>query len=912
MISTLSMLEYNRTYSSNIDSLLGKKDLHITDVYIPLDPNSHVLSLQKSLKPYYSNPLNSDNYLKNIVNKVVDSNSELNQAFFVEFLKLQNFQPFKLNDYDDFMANEMLNRYLGINLDSAVGFPESLIIKQYLVPILKASSSIEKDVLFTNQKEVKHLKKYADSLFFSSNIPSDNPYNLKEYNTISKNNANDFFAYSTLSQQTNIINVGASLYLHFLGLNQLTISNIKELGAQVKSKTIETNLGRIAIGGIGNDSYSGNYFLIIDLGGNDAYNLSGFNKDLALLTPVNVIVDFSGNDYYSGGDFTLGSSYFGVNLLLDYSGDDRYEGKNNTLGSSYFGLGILHDFQGKDSYSSGNFSLGASLFGLGILIDNSGDDNYSSSSFSQGFAFSGGVGLLLDKKGNDKYTSNANYQSEYSSIKSKLSFSQGASLGYYPISAGGTGILMDIEGNDTYKADSFSQGAAYFYGYACLIDKSGNDKYVSTSYSQGFGLEYGFGLIIDYLGNDEYLAKSLSQAYGSDYGFGGLFDKSGDDKYSNMSINQNFTSGNSISYFEDIMGNNSYASSPKSPIQSSSNPIEIFSNHADIINVTDTTKVSVKDLSLIADMNYHDRAEFKLLLPANISNKKSSDVASFVIPQSSDSLYVLASTNLSTYKNYAMSARDSLVNKGFDGLRVVLDNISTFELTEQRLNSYVLNKMLLDNIDGMKDLLLDSLNSKNFKNFKIFANLLIKHLPQESKPYLLLRLLDSDPLIRVSAIEALSKLNEKVVNDNFVEMLNDKNELVRSRAAYAIAQFKQQNYIKNLETCFIDSKSIVRHSAFRGIVEYLECNDEFINQLLSAEIPTKYKVLFINDIYLSEIKEKHYKTILPLIINQELEFRAEFYKKVIIDSKNKWFKKLNHFRKYETDLKLKQILNNEQ
>ncbi len=162
--------------------------------------------------------------------------------------------------------------------------------------------------------------------------------------------------------------------------------------------TLQTPLGEIVIGGLGNDIYVGKMpLLLIELGGNDEYRFEEYS-------PFSVIIDLSGNDtYHSFENCPLGAGLMGMGFLVDLKGDDLYLGEDFAFGAGFFGVGLLLDREGNDRYVSGQFSQGAGAMGLGILCDMEGDDQYQAVLYSQGFGFVGGGGFLLDYKGNDTF-----------------------------------------------------------------------------------------------------------------------------------------------------------------------------------------------------------------------------------------------------------------------------------------------------------------------------------------------------------------------------------------------------------------------------------------------------------------------------------------------------------------------------
>jgi len=323
---------------------------------------------------------------------------------------------------------------------------------------------------------------------------------------------------------------------------------------------------RIAIGGEGRNIYTGYFDLIIDIGGDDLYDIR--NADTGSpgkrfkpfsRSGFNCIIDLSGNDYYSSStNYSLAGSVFSSGFIFDKEGDDTYKGKNVTLGSAICGLGVLYDESGNDTYQANQFSIGAASFGVGLLVDRNGNDVYIANSYSQGFGMTEGVGAIIDNKGNDNYLIDARsldigrYEDHY------VSMSQGYGLGLRPYYAGGIGLIIEGEGNDIYSTDIFGQGGGYWYGLGCIADKSGNDKYNSYQYAQGSGIHLAVGLLKDHEGWDFYSSNGVSQGCGHDFGFGLLFDVKGNDNYSAYSLSQGAGNANGIGMLIDESGRDGY------------------------------------------------------------------------------------------------------------------------------------------------------------------------------------------------------------------------------------------------------------------------------------------------------------------------------------------------------------------
>ena len=322
---------------------------------------------------------------------------------------------------------------------------------------------------------------------------------------------------------------------------------------------------RIAIGGPGKNIYTGHFDFIIDIGGDDIYEIEHPPPGKGGLGGVNsggfsCIIDLSGSDYYTtSSDFALAGALFSSSFIFDKEGDDFYESKGTgNLGAAIGGLGLLYDEKGNDTYKGLSFSIGAGCFGVGLLIDKEGNDFYIANSYSQGFGMTEGVGCIIDNKGNDSYLIDSRsldigrYEDHY------VSMCQGYGLGLRPFYAGGIGLIIEGEGNDIYNTDIFGQGGAYWYSLGAIIDKSGHDKYNGYQYSQGSGIHLAVGLLKDYDGWDFYQSNGVSQGCGHDTGIGFLVDYSGDDAYRSETSSQGIGLEKGLGILADFCGNDGY------------------------------------------------------------------------------------------------------------------------------------------------------------------------------------------------------------------------------------------------------------------------------------------------------------------------------------------------------------------
>jgi len=328
---------------------------------------------------------------------------------------------------------------------------------------------------------------------------------------------------------------------------------------------IDTPAGRVLIGGTGDNIYTEDAALTIDLGGNDKYfNHAGGSTRL---NPFSVVIDLSGNDtYISTEDFAQGAGFLGGGFLIDLEGDDTYKSRNFSQGTGILGVGILADLAGRDQYTAITVAQGAASFGIGILAEGGGDDTYFGNYFVQGAGDTKGFGAIVEAEGNDNYFAGGLFEDLRAPGKSYKSLSQGFGFGDRPDesivgASGGIGIIAEAEGNDTYVADYFAQGSSYWFSLGILDDRKGNDRYISGRYSQGAAIHSSAGILLDGEGDDVYLADlGVAQGCGHDFGIGFLLDNGGNDRYVSSFLAQGAGNDNGIGVLSDNGGDDKYYS----------------------------------------------------------------------------------------------------------------------------------------------------------------------------------------------------------------------------------------------------------------------------------------------------------------------------------------------------------------
>ena len=330
-----------------------------------------------------------------------------------------------------------------------------------------------------------------------------------------------------------------------------------------------TTLGKIVLNGSGSDEYPlDDYFLIIDLGGNDIYHGGAATRSIE--NWVSILLDAAGDDVYeieSQGEPAFGAGIMGYAYLVDIAGRDEYIGGSLSQGLGLFGSGALLDMEGDDTYGAYIGAQGAGIFGIGVLSDNAGNDEYHCYQMGQGYGFTRGIGVLVDKSGDDHYIAededivfpSPQTEEHNANLAQGVGFGKRADFVDGHSWAGGHGFLIDGEGDDVYDAGLFAQGCAYWYAIGLLCDGSGNDEYNGIWYVQGSGAHFGLGILLESGGDDIYnAAMNMAQGAGHDFTLGFLIEEAGDDVYNAPNLSLGGGNANGIGMFWDKAGDDIY------------------------------------------------------------------------------------------------------------------------------------------------------------------------------------------------------------------------------------------------------------------------------------------------------------------------------------------------------------------
>ena len=274
--------------------------------------------------------------------------------------------------------------------------------------------------------------------------------------------------------------------------------------------TFRVPAGILAIGDSVDTLYEADYFLVVDLGGNDRFNNSAGGPLLVQTKPKDGM----------GGAFNLASNggFLAPSLVLSVDPEAHAPQALNSPSRGF--TGPTPGTYGDDVYANETRDYAhGSLFG--ILVDTGGDDLYVARNASQGSI----GGLLLDLRDNDTYVAGT--------------LSQGASLGATPRAS-----WSDLPDGGRPPASNAAAARAL---PALLLDLGGSfsDSYTAGSHSQGYGrsfattastpdaqsVPHALGILLDTEGVTFYDTMSRggrsTQGVGAQGGVGILYDGTG-------------------------------------------------------------------------------------------------------------------------------------------------------------------------------------------------------------------------------------------------------------------------------------------------------------------------------------------------------------------------------------------------
>src|SRR4030095_13849447 len=604
--------------------------------------------------------------------------------------------------------------------------------------------------------------------------------------------------------------------------------------------TIELNDKKIIIGGKENNIYKGDYAFIIDLGGDDIYNIENKNSESG--DGFSCIIDLAGNDYYTtSSDFALAGGLFSSGFIFDKEGDDFYESiGNGNLGAAIGGLGLLYDEKGNDTYKGISFSIGAGCFGVGLVVDREGNDFYIANSYSQGFGMTEGVGAIIDDKGNDSYLVDSRSLDIGRDEDHYVSMCQGYGLGFRPFYAGGIGLIIEGGGNDIYNTDIFGQGGAYWYSLGTIVDKSGHDKYNGYQYSQGAGIHLAIGLLKDYDGWDFYTSNGVSQGCGHDFGFGMLWDVKGNDNYSAFSRSQGAGNANGIGMLIDQSGVDGYLNKYPGISRGYGNPRREYGSIGIFLDASGDDYYSERnDSTIINSSAWGVMNDYYLIdLPSQLSGDNFKVPVDSVdrphdIPFSLEQYFIMAKTIEPRFSLWQEFGFRKLIDDSIGSSGFVLTKLGTIDARETQVMRVLSQKIR----NSMSDALITKFNSylQNSQSMTqpevSFACYIFGETRNPAGKDILYRLtFDDNYKIRASAINALGKINydsndtefKNKVSSRLAELIGESSDkkLYRKDIAFAFGNYRRSENIPVLMSMLTDDFYGARFLAADALIAY--------------------------------------------------------------------------------------------
>ncbi len=808
-----------------LDSALGSIRMTRADLSMRWDAVADDPHRLNSIKRLFGDPLSSFSLSDSIATMGLEGRH--NYTDFLSYLGVQldlgerafSFNRPLMNDRDIFL-------YSKVNLGT-LDFSRALILRRFLALALNTDAAVLNARNELTEPRLRRLLDFADSLIIQSEGSSESSLvELKMAERYGLQRGRQFFNEDAKGlDYARLLDPGVTMFATALEMARAMAPEIATLKDSVKTQIWETPLGLVAIGGPGDDYYTGDFFCIIDVGGNDIYRPTPRTKGEAFKQSAVLIVDFDGDDTYIGGDYAFGGTVFGASTVIDMKGNDNYTAGNFSLGAGLFGTGILYDGGGSDRYSGGTAVQGAGIFGIGLLIDAKGNDNYLAHYAAQGFGFTRGIGMIVDHEGNDSYLAASPYADFLRYDDHYETMSQGVALGYRPLASAGMGLIAEGGGNDIYVCDIYGQGAAYWFGLGAIVDKGGNDNYTAYQYAQGSGVHLAFGVLIDESGHDNYVAHGVSQGCGHDIAFGGLYDAKGDDNYVVESLSLGGGNANAISLFVDGGGEDGYLARRTntlgySDLRREYSMIGIFLDlekkdfYGTIRGGNDSLWTgSYYGAGLDGEFRPADQSEPGPSGSA-IPRKTAEEIAEELAPDI-PTLFIQASAAPQKYQYIVEPARNRLVERADESLPYLLGQLNSESARERLALGVILPRIGSRTIP----MLIDTVMRGDISRVGLAIYALGELRDTTAAIALGRKLVDTSASwrLRSSAGEALLKIRSYAAKPYLRQALRDPFELVRGYASRALAMTADSSDFELLEAMLHDNNQIVRNQVYLAL-----------------------------------------------------------------------------------------------
>ncbi|MBS3999398.1 MAG: HEAT repeat domain-containing protein [Desulfobulbaceae bacterium] len=836
-------------YTDGIDTLKFRNTMSYRDIILPRDYYNIETNKSRFSERLFENPLYGFDIVSFYSNEINNLNVNSFEPFLGHVFADLGISKPDISELNAMMPRLMLNDMLGVNLDSVFGSLGGIIMSKYITIYIVGRTILEKRLNSIDFNTLAFMMNYADSIIYNPTLDADDLFEYKKKNAAFREIAAQFYKNKWVLDSLQTMSAGISILREIIKTNDVVKSNFVGADNQIKSAIIDTKYGKFALGGTGKDTYKGDFALIVDLGGDDNYELEVKDKLSNITNPLRLIIDFNGNDNYKSGDFGLGCGYFGVNAVFDLNGNDKYQAGNYSLGCGIFGLGAVFDYSGDDVYKSGSFSQASAFFGLGFMKDDSGNDTYNAQHFSQAFAGPKAFAFLNDKSGNDKYISNVKAD--------EASYSQAVALGMPRFTGGGLAFLVDIKGDDTYKSTSCSQAFSSWYSVAALIDSEGDDNYSAETFSQSVAVNTSHAILIDNGGDNEFNSKSQSQAFAYDLSFSALIANGNSILKSSRRIEDSV-------FGVSLLLNNS---------NSSDSTIYTFTKHNKAENMHSQVLSSGITCKLEYDNNNTSHMPKIELMSLPIMSFKLKQ-RNFKEPKLNNNLSDLIS--IATNERLPTQMRESAIDAMIDDTTITLKAFGLL-LADNSENSIPLLQRFTNQFDAKLfiSLLEDSLHSVNQNTVINSAKMIVELNNSKSFDKIAEQHSNVNWIVRIHIAENIGKFNSGNYSIILRLLLEDYQPYVRAAAAKSLAISDPKP--ENLAGALNDSIFIVRKAVINGLNSHPKLDIKLFNQLLPLCQSYNSAALLANIFPKIELKKKDLKIIEKTIAEAPHNFIKALY-----------------------------------
>ncbi len=899
-----------------IGTALQEMEMRQSDIWIPWDAVRDDPHRLKMIKNLFDEPLSSFDVVQYHASALKKMTAATADDYFASLCETLQLGEYKIINYENLMNAREIDERLQKGLDSTLTLEGAMLMRQYCAPFFLASEALNEARERFARRDI--LVRYCDSMLLQSEEDQSlNIYQLKKQEIEGLEISKKFFAQAAEQRSPELYAAGLAYYRTVLRLVAMSVELMPEYKKGINKTVIfETKYGRIALGGPSDDIYTGDFALIVDIGGNDRYFPSARTKTSAMSSPLRSIIDLEGNDIYIGGNYTFGGAIMGADIVYDAKGNDTYSAGNFSLGAGLFGVGILHDGNGNDRYAGNIFTQGAGQFGVGLLIDDMGNDVYNAQSDGQGFGGVRGFGALADKMGNDMYIASSPFQDFLRYDTHFTTFTQGAALGSRPIASGGIALLADYKGNDTYISDIYGQGTAYWFGLGALYDEDGDDRYQSYQYAQGSGVHFAHGILWDKNGEDAYVSHGVSQGCGHDIAFGALYDERGNDWYAVDGLSLGGGNANAISLFLDERGDDAYIARNQdntmgySDFRRAYGMIGCFVDaggndyygSAERNNSVQTKSTYGVFADMAMTLDYKKQQTEPLLTPT--------DSLKDPLALSLDSLFIQASAAPQKYQYNVNPARERIIEKGEEAVQFIREQFGTESARERLALQEIIPKMYAKDTVTVRTMLLSALESDDRDEFSMAAAMVGRVKLREAAPILYNQFRTHDRWqIRALAAEQLGNIGVKEYADSLAQFLGEEHPHVKMRTVFSIGQLFPDKTLRYLHQPLHDTIQLIRNSAVQGIRKNAVLPLSFIREVFSPKTEDNIRRLLASVIYLVDTNDiESYETLINIHKQQPKSIRKAIYKSIPSKKTYFWKRMLTDWALWESDSQLRPMM----